>query len=290
MLTQLLVSGVLISAIYALATTGFTLLYGVSGILNLAHGTTLATAGMIAWYLGGKGIVGPIGAMAIGVGAGVVVGLVTYALIVRPLQRFFRLSASDEHVFMLVATLLWTIVLQEALSVVFGDVPVSIPQLIPGVVDVFGVRTPISSLLVSGIAWGVIGLLWIYVAWTRSGQNVLAASINPRGLVLCGVSLDDINRIVWALYGALAGLAGVLVAMILGVSPSGGMELTATAFSIVVLGGLGSVGGTLIAANLIGFIETATAYLLGPSLRSLPALLILIAVLYFRPQGLFGRR
>lgn len=78
--------------------------------------------------------------------------------------------------------------------------------------------------------------------------------------------------------------------MILGVSPSGGMELTATAFSIVVLGGLGSVGGTLIAANLIGFVETATAYTLGPSLRSLPALLILIAVLYFRPQGLMGRR
>lgn len=290
MLTQLVVSGVLISAIYALATTGFTLLYGVSGILNLAHGTTLATAGMTAWYLGGNGILGPFGALAAGVAAGMLVGLATFLLIVRPLQIFCRLSAKDEHVFMLVATLLWTIVLQEGLSLVFGDVPVSIPPLIPGVVDIFGVRTPLSSLLVAGIAWAVVGLLWFYVSRTRSGQTVLAASINPRGLVLCGVNLGGIHRLVWGLYGALAGLAGVLVAMILGVSPSGGMELTATAFSIVVLGGLGSVSGTLIAANLIGFVETATAYTLGPSLRSLPALLILIAVLYFRPQGLFGRR
>ena len=290
MLGQLIVSGVLISAIYALATTGFTLLYGVSGILNLAHGTTLATAGMVAWYLSGKHIVSPLGAMGAGIVAGMLVGMITYALIIRPLQRFLRLSASDEHVFMLVATLLWTIVLQEGLSFAFGDVPVSIPQIVPGVIDVFGVRTPVSSLIVTAVAWSVVGLLWFYVSGTQSGQTVLAASINPRGLILCGISLERINRLVWAMYGALAGLAGVLITMILGVSPSGGMELTATAFSIVVLGGLGSVGGTLIAANLIGFVETATAYTLGPSLRSLPALLILVAVLYFRPQGLLGRR
>jgi branched-chain amino acid transport system permease protein len=290
MLVQLLVSGVLISAIYALATTGFTLLYGVSGILNLAHGTTLATAGMIAWYLGAKTGIGPIGALVAGIVGGVGIGLLTYALIVRPIQRMPGLSSSDEHVFMLVGTLLWTIILQEALSHLLGDVPVSIPQLIPGVVHVFGVRTPISSLLIAAIAWGIIGLLWFYVARTRSGQSILAASINPRGLVLCGFNLDRIHRIVWAVYGAMAGLAGVLIAMIIGVSPSGGLDLTATAFSIVVLGGLGSVGGSLIAANLIGFVETATAYLVGPSWRSLPALLILVAVLYFRPQGLFGRR
>lgn len=290
MLVQLLVSGLLISAIYALATTGFTLLYGVSGILNLAHGTTLATAGMVAWYLGGKGLVGPGGALAAGILSGVGVGLLTYALIIKPIQRIPGLSANDEHVFMLVGTLLWTIILQEILAHLLGDVPVSIPQLIPGVIHVFGVRTPVSSLLVAAISWAVIGILWFYVARTRSGKSILAASINPRGLVLCGFSLDRIHRIVWALYGAMAGLAGVLIAMILGVSPSSGLDLTATAFSIVVLGGLGSVGGSLIAANLIGFVETATAYLLGPSLRSLPAMLILIAVLYFRPQGLFGRR
>src|SRR5438552_14893000 len=112
MLVQLLISGFLISAIYALATTGFTLLYGVSGILNLAHGTTLATAGVVAWYAAGTSSIGPYGAVAVGMVAGVFIGLLTYLLIVRPIQRLKGLSEADEHVFMLVGTLLWTIILQ----------------------------------------------------------------------------------------------------------------------------------------------------------------------------------
>lgn len=290
MFIQLLISGFLISAIYALATTGFTLLYGVSGILNLAHGTTLATAGVVAWYAAGTSSIGPSGAVAAGVVAGVVIGLLTYVFIVRPIQRLKGLSEADEHVFMLVGTLLWTIILQEALANVFGDVPVSVPQIVSGVIDVFGVRTPISSLLVAAISWSLLGILWLYVGFTRSGRSLLAASINPRALVLCGFNLASIHRVVWTIYGLLAGVAGVLIAMVHGVSPSGGLELTATAFSIVILGGLGSVTGSLIAANVIGYIETATAYLAGPSFRSLPSLIILVAVLYFRPQGLFGRR
>jgi branched-chain amino acid transport system permease protein len=289
MIAQLLVSGVLISAVYALATTGFALLYGVSGILNLAHGTTLATAGMIAWFVVGKGLVGPAGALIVGVAAGVAVGLLTYGLIVKPIQRMRNLSASDQHVFMLVGTLLWTIILQESLSYLLGDVAVSLPQPVPGVVGLLGVRTPVSSLLIAAIAWAVVGLLWFYVARTRSGRSLLAASINPRGVVLCGFSLDRIYRRVWIVYGAMAGLSGALVAIILGVSPTGGLDLTASAFSIVVLGGMGSIGGSLVAAHIIGFVETATAYLIGPALRDLPALLILVGVLYFRPQGLFGR-
>jgi branched-chain amino acid transport system permease protein len=289
MLTQLLISGFLISAIYALATTGFTLLYGVSGILNLAHGTTLATAGIVAWYVSGFTSVSPLLVVAAGLTAGVVVGFLTFFLVVRPIQRL-KVSDADEHVFMLVGTLLWTIILQEVLANIFGDVPVSAPQLVSGVIDVFGVRTPIASLIVAAIAWGLLGALWAFVSFSKSGRSLLAASINPRGLVLCGFSIDTVHRTVWVIYGLLVGVAGALIAMVHGVSPSGGLELTATAFSIVILGGLGSVSGSLIAANIIGFIETATAYLAGPSLRSLPALIILIAVLYFRPQGLFGRR
>src|SRR3569832_2577348 len=107
MLAQLLISGFLISAVYALATTGFTLLDGVSGILNLAHGTTLATAGIVAWYVAGLTSSGPLLIILAGVASGLVVGALTYALIVRPIQRLPGLSEADEHVFMLVGTLLW---------------------------------------------------------------------------------------------------------------------------------------------------------------------------------------
>ena len=95
---------------------------------------------------------------------------------------------------------------------------------------------------------------------------------------------------VWAIYGILAGIAGVLLGMFLGVSSYSVGPLTASAFSIVVLGGLGSVSGSLIAAYIVGYIETLTAYLVSPSIRTVPVLLLLVVVVYVRPQGLLGRR
>jgi branched-chain amino acid transport system permease protein len=92
------------------------------------------------------------------------------------------------------------------------------------------------------------------------------------------------------IYGVLAGLAGVLLATFLGASSDNIGQLTASAFSIVVLGGLGSVSGSLMAAYVVGYLETLTAYLVAPTLRTIPALLLLVLVVYLRPQGLLGRR
>ena len=125
---------------------------------------------------------------------------------------------------------------------------------------------------------------------TQPGKNLLAASINPRGLTLVGVELNTVHLTAWAIYGLLAGIAGVLLGSFLGTSSVYIPALTGSAFSIVVLGGLGSVSGTVAAAYVVGYLETLTAYLVSPSLRSIPALVLLIGVLYFRPQGILGRR
>jgi branched-chain amino acid transport system permease protein len=114
--------------------------------------------------------------------------------------------------------------------------------------------------------------------------------MNPRGVTLLGIELSGIYLTVWAVYGLLAGIAGILLGMFLGVSSYSVGPLTASAFSIVVLGGLGSVSGSLIAAYVVGYLETMTAYMISPAYRSVPALLLLIVVMYVRPQGLFGRR
>src|SRR5436305_434138 len=95
---------------------------------------------------------------------------------------------------------------------------------------------------------------------------------------------------IWAVYGVLAGIAGVLLGMFLGVSSYSAGPLTGSAFSIVVLGGLGSVSGSLVAAYVVGYLETVTAYMINPAYRFIPALLLLVLVMYIRPQGLFGRR
>ena len=151
-------------------------------------------------------------------------------------------------------------------------------------------RTPANEIFTAIVCWLAIGALWLFVNRTRAGKAVLAASMNPRGVTLLGFELSRIYIAVWAVYGALAGVAGVLLGMFLGVSSYSAGPLTASAFSIVVLGGLGSVSGSLIAAYVVGYLETLTAYLISPAYRAMPSLLLLIVVMYVRPRGLLGRR
>ena len=150
--------------------------------------------------------------------------------------------------------------------------------------NIFGVRTPTQRSADRRVCWAAIGLLWLLVNRTRIGKQLLAASINPRGLTLLGFELSRIYLIVWTIYGLLAGLAGVLLASFFGVSSDNAGKLTASAFTIVILGGLGSVPGSLLAAYVVGYAETITAYLIAPTLRPIPALLILVVVLYVRPR------
>jgi branched-chain amino acid transport system permease protein len=152
------------------------------------------------------------------------------------------------------------------------------------------VRTPSNEFFTAAICWIAIGVLWLLVNKTRHGKALLAASMNPRGVTLLGIELSSIHLTVWLIYGLLASIAGILLGMFLGVSSYSAGPLTASAFSIVVLGGLGSVSGSLIAAYVVGYLETVTAYMISPAYRTIPALLLLVIVMYLRPQGLFGRR
>ena len=215
---------------------------------------------------------------------------ITYFVVIRPVQRSRAIPRAEEEIFVLTATLLWGIMLQVGLDYLFSNNPVTMRALIPGVADIGGVRTPWNELLIAALCWLAIGAVTLLVNRTRIGKQLLAASINPRGLTLLGFELSRIYLVVWTIYGLLAGIAGVLLGTFLGASAINSGALTASAFTIVILGGLGSVPGSLIAAYVVGYAETITAYLISPTLRPIPALLILIVVLYLRPQGLLGRR
>jgi branched-chain amino acid transport system permease protein len=287
---QILVDGFAISSLYALAAVGFTLIFGVSGVLNLAHGGIMLVAALVGWWVAGSTPLGTYGGTLVGILAGLLTAYLTYFLVVRPIQRSTAIAQEEKEIFVLTGTLLWGIMIQTGMAFVFSDNPVTMRPLIRGVVDVFGVRTPRNEVMIAVLCWVVIGLLWLLINRTRAGKQMLAASINPRGLTLLGFDLSQIYFRVWTIYGVLAGLAGVLLASFLGVGTANAGQLTASAFSIVVLGGLGSVSGSLIAAYVVGYLETITAYLIAPTLRPIPALILLVLVVYLRPQGLLGRR
>ena len=287
---QILIDGFAISALYALGATGFTLIFGVSGVLNLSHGAIMVGAAVAAWAAAGLLHVDAYVAALIGIAVGVVLAFATYFLTVRPIQQSKRIAESEREIFILTATLLWGIIIQELVAYLYTNNAKTVLPIVEGVVTVLGVRTPTNEFFTAAVCWLVIGMLWLLVNRTRRGKAVLAASMNPRGVTLLGIELSGIYLTVWAVYGLLAGIAGILLGMFLGVSSYSVGPLTASAFSIVVLGGLGSVSGSLIAAYVVGYLETMTAYMLSPAYRTIPALLLLVVVMYVRPQGLFGRR
>ena len=287
---QILIDGFAISSLYGLGAVGFTLIFGVCGVLNLAHGGIMLIAALFGWWVAADYGAGPYGGAVVGILAGLLASYVTYVVVVRPIQRSRAIPRSEEEIFLLTGTLLWGIMIQVGMDYLFTSNPVTMQPLVPGVIDLFGVRTPTNELLIAAVCWVAIGLLWLLVNHTRIGKQLLAASINPRGLTLLGFELSSIYLVVWTIYGLLAGLAGVLLASFFGVSSDNAGNLTASAFTIVILGGLGSVPGSLLAAYVVGYAETLTAYLVAPTLRPIPALLILVLVLYVRPRGLLGRR
>jgi branched-chain amino acid transport system permease protein len=259
-------------------------------VLNLAHGGIMVVAALIGWYSAGDlGFGTYLGTLA-GIVAGLAMALATYGIVVRPIQRSRAIPREETEIFVLTGTLLWGIMIETGMAYLFTDNPVTIRPLIGGVMEVAGVRTPRNEVMIAALCWIVIGLLWLLVNRTRVGKVLLAASINPRGLTLLGFELSRVYVLVWSIYGVLAGIAGVLLASFLGVGSANTGPLTASAFSIVVLGGLGSVSGTLIAAYVVGYLETLTAYLIAPTWRPIPALILLVLAVYLRPQGILGRR
>jgi branched-chain amino acid transport system permease protein len=291
MLWQILIDGFAVGALYALGAMGFTLIFGVSGVLNLAHGAIMVAAAVAAWAIaGGDWHVNSHVASLLGVMIGGVLAFATYFIAVWPIQTSRAIAENEKEIFILTSTLLWGIIIQETIAYFFTDNAKTVLPIVEGVVTVLGVRTPINHFFTAAVCWLAIAALWLIVNRTRGGKAVLAASMNPRGVTLLGIELSNVYLAVWAIYGLLAGIAGVLLGMFLGVSSNTIGQLTTSAFSIVVLGGLGSVSGSLIAAFVVSYLETITAYLVDPAYRSIPSLVLLLVVMYLRPQGLFGRR
>ena len=267
-----------------------TLIFGVTGVLNLSHGGIMVIAALVGWWAAGQLGLGTYGGTLVGILAGVAAAYLTYFVVVRPIQASRKIPREETEIFLLTGTLLWGIMIQGGLAYLFSDNPITMRPLISGITTIGGVGVPWNEIMIAAVSWIVIGLLWLLINRTPAGKSMLAASMNPRGLTLLGFDLSRIYLLVWTIYGVLAGTAGVLLASFLGVSTANTGQLTASAFSIVVVGGLGSVSGSLVAAFIVGYLETATAYLVNPTLRPIPALVLLVLVVYFRPQGLLGRR
>src|ERR1700729_1986848 len=234
---QILIDGFAISSLYALGATGFTLIFGVTGVLNLSHGAIMVAAAVAAWAASGDFGAGAYLRRLFGVVLALLLGLATYYLIVRRLQLSRGVREEEKEIFILTATLLWGIMIQEAIAYLFTNNAKTVLPIADGVVRIFGGGTPANEIFPARVCWATIGALCLFDNRRLAGKAVLAASMNPRGVTLLGIELKSVYVGVWAIYGALAGVAGVLLGMFLGVSSFNAGALTPERVSFSFPGG-----------------------------------------------------
>lgn len=282
----ILQTGLTNGALYALATIGLSLVWGSMGMLNMAHGAMLALGGYtvftVVQTLGLPLWAGLIAAMA----AGALFGAILYLTVVRSLLRS---GGPNFETSVMIATFGISIALQNAILLVYGGQPLAQPFGVPGAIHTGAGVMPWLNVVIVFVCLVVMGVLGFAISRTRMGRAIRATAQNRDAALLMGVPVERTYLQVLALSGALAGICGVLLSSITQLSPTLGADPMLKAFVMCVVAGLGNLPGAVIAAFGLAIIEAAVQFSLGAR-WGLPVLLMLvIAILIWRPNGLFGR-
>lgn len=280
---DLVIQGILLGGLYATAALGLSLVFGTMKVVNLAHGEFL----ILGAYLT-SAIVVAIGGdpLLVALPAAIILGLAVY-----PLQRYVItpvMSHGEEAP--IIATFGVSIAVQTILLLLFSSNPLSISAPYATTqVEIFGVGIRTSLLIALAIGIVLVVLLSFVLRKTPFGRQVRAASIDPEAAGLVGIDVKRTYARVMAIAAGTAGIAGVLIALSFSVAPTSGTSWLLRAFTVVVIGGLGSITGTLYGGLLVGLVETFGAVLFGPEYRDVIVFGVLVIVLLVRPNGLFAR-
>lgn len=279
---EILIYGAVSSAIYAMLAVGFTLIFGVARILNLAHGAFYALGAYAAYVFTSLLNVPLLLAAPLAVLLVAGFGVLMERFLVRPLR------ASQLAVLMI--TLAVSLAVEQALFITFGSEYRNVPSFVADKISIGGVDIGGQRLLalVAGVL--VLLLLWLFIQRTRLGAAILAVSQDPEAAQYMGIPTNRIFSIVMAISAGTAALAGVLVSPFLTVQPTMGLLPMVKAFAIVIVGGLGSIPGSIIASLILGYSETIVAYLVSTSWTELVSLVAVVITLMIRPSGILGRR
>jgi branched-chain amino acid transport system permease protein len=282
-LVQTLVSGVFMGSVYALIAIGFTLVFGVTDIVNFAHGHFVMVAMFLSYLAFRVGGVDPyvslLGVLPVFFGFGVVI----YHLVIRQI-------AESPHSAHMMVTLGLLIFLENLANFAFGGDLRGVTTTYTTSSWLVGpIAVPLARAAAAVVSLAAVVVLALFLARTRLGKAIRAAASNREGAALVGIDVGRVYLLAFALGTVAAGLAGAVMVPFSLVSPFVGNEFMLKAFVIAVLGGLGSVGGALLGGLLIGLIEAVSTLYISASLGNAIVFAVLIAVLLFRPWGILGQ-
>ena len=282
MLQDILVTGLVNGGVYALLAIGFSLVFGVARIVNIAHTAFYMLAAYCFYALLTKTGLGFLLSGVISVVAVTLFSMLCYRLVIEPVR--------EHEAAVLIATIALALIFQELMLFTFGGHFLGIPSTLEGAVRFLGVSIPYQRLLILVVAGAALVLVWFVLYRTRLGLAIRATANDLEVANLMGMNVNRVAMATVAISVALASVAGVVVAPVYVVDPFMWLAPLVTMLAIVVLGGLGSLKGSLIGALIIGYVEAITVFAVpaGAYLKGAVALLIMIVVLLARPEGLFG--
>lgn len=284
MIGQVLTNGLLLGGLYACVAAGFSLVWGVLNVINLLHGTLVVLGGYLAWmawaFLGLHPLLAlPFVALVVGLfGAGLQAGLLNRAVGAPVLVT-------------LVVTFGLDLIVGNGLLLGFGaDYRTIRPSFTLGTAQIAGIYVPLDRAAAASAALAMTGALYLLLRRSWLGRAIVAVRMDRDAARLMGVMVSRAYIVTFALSAALAGAAGDLLGLVFPISPLQSGDYLAISFTVCVLGGLGSVVGAAAGGLLLGLVESIAGLLLGPQNASLASFVLLIALLAFRPDGLFGRK
>ncbi|MBC7580735.1 MAG: branched-chain amino acid ABC transporter permease, partial [Tardiphaga sp.] len=277
-----LFTGLALGAIYVLFAIGLSLIFGMLTVVNFAHGAFYmigAYVGLFLLSLGGNFWLCLI-AVPLIVGAS---GMVVERFLIRPLY-----GRGIDYPLLLTFGLSYIMV--ELIRIGFGKsgYPFDTPELLQGAVNIGVGYFPLYRLFVIAAAVAVLLALWLFLEKTSFGLIIRAGARDPQIVRVLGVDVGRVWLYVFGIGTAIAGLAGLLAAPLQGVIPEMGANLLAEAFVVTVVGGMGSIGGAVLAGLLVGVVVSMTS-LFAPEMAKVSIFALMAVVLLIRPQGFFGR-
>ncbi|TDR93300.1 branched-chain amino acid ABC transporter permease [Enterovirga rhinocerotis] len=273
--------GLSLGAQYALLALGFTLIFGIIGVVNFAHGGFYLLGGYVAYAcVSMAGLPYPVAVLA----AALATAALGYLFELLLLERVI-----DDHLSTLILTLGFSLVITTGIVLVFGPDAPLFQFPVQGVVRFLGIIVPLANIIVFAICFAAIGVAYALIYRTNFGRSLRALSEDRAVAEALGIRARLMFPLAFALATGLAGMTGALVTPILSLTPHAGEPVLAASFLVVILGGLGSLGGATLAAFLVGMIEAYAAVYLGGSKGALMLFVLVLIVLLVRPTGLYGR-
>ena len=284
---DILVSGFLLAGTYVLIAMGLNLQYGVARIMNLANGEVLIAGALAAFWLSTNAEISPLITIFLIAPTAYAVNWLIYKILLRPLVKRSK-SRGQLEVDSILATFGLSFIMVGLMLAVHGEFYTY--EFLSQPITILGSIVAMNRFIAFILAILVAISLYFWLNHTLAGSALRAVAVSPQAAGLVGIDVPRVAAIAFALGGSVTAIGGALISTFITLDGSVGVVFTMKALIIVILGGVGDIRGAVVAALILGIVETSVATLIDPGLTLAAAYLIFVLILLFRPQGLFGRR